>query len=181
MIDLNNHSIHGFYDVCSIERSKSGKIYTDAIAIPLSAVDGSRAGILGNRMHLIGSPEQIDTDKGLGIIAVRNGYDVEYLYYILQDTLQDFLVRYQCGININPEIFKFYEIDVHNDIETQKYVAAIMRQMEYKKEQENKIINKLKNIKQYYLENMLCDCAEARKTEKHISEQGLFDFAEESK
>lgn|SRR5574344_132716 len=176
MIDISNHSEYSFYQVCDIERSKKNKLYSNAIAIPLSAVDGSRGDILENRMFLIKQPQIIDSEKGLGVITAHDGYDVEYLFYILKQTLQNFLEKYQCGININPEIFSFYKLDLHNDLETQKYIASLMNQFEEKQKRENEIINKLQNIKQYYLDNMFVDCDKTAPRKKTILQQGLFDF-----
>lgn len=179
MINLEDHSTYHFYDVCDIERAKSGKTYSNAIRIPLSAVDRNSAEMFRHRMALVTQPETFDTDRGYGIITVKNGFDTEYMFVILSDTMPDFLARCQDDMNINPAIFKFYELELHNEIETQRAIAQTMRAVDIAHEQEERTVSLLKKVKEYCLGVMFCDCPERDDTEattvRRVEQLSLFD------
>ena len=143
MIDIRKHSVTKFYDIAEIERAKKNKIYpADSILLQVSATKG--------QLHYLSEPKTIDEK----FAVIRPKVYGKYLYHVMKEDLPLFLEKYQTGLNIQIDIFKFYKIDIHTDTETQIYVASIMDQMEELTKQEEDFIKKLKDFKTYHLDNM---------------------------
>ncbi len=125
-----------FLSVANIERSRKNTAYpAGSIKIQLSASDG----------QLVYMREAGEVEDKYGVISVKDpdSLDSEYLYYILEKNLPGFLAKYQSGLNINPEIFRYLQIDIHNEIETQRIIANVLSCMKRELEQEEKTISML--------------------------------------
>ena len=61
------------------------------------------------------------------ILTCKNNkiINTKYLYYVINDLLPKFLAKYQTGINIQPEVFNYMELVIHDDINTQEHIAKI--------------------------------------------------------
>ncbi len=112
-----NHKIIPFNKIATLERSKKDEVYRDCILLQLSASSG--------QILLIKEPQKVESKYG--IIKVKGDcVDIDYLFCILEMQLPDFLEKYQNGININPQIFDYLNLDIHTEQETQKSVVKLM-------------------------------------------------------
>lgn len=145
MIDLHNHKIVKFYDVATIERSQQNKVYDeDCILIQVSATNG--------QLVYLDKPQSVDSKYA--VIKPKENVYGKYLYFVLEEALPDFLQVYQTGLNINPEIFKYLQLDMHQEMDTQKYVCSVMHGMDDLIQREADFINYLKAFKEYHLDTM---------------------------
>lgn len=142
-----NHKIIRFNEIATLERSKKDEVYKDCILLQLSASNG--------QILLIKEPQTVESKYG--VIKVKNDcIDIWYLFYILELQLPDFLLKYQNGININPQIFEYLKLDIHTEIETQKYVVKLMDKWQEYIELEEQMLKKWQNVKAYYLDKCFC-------------------------
>lgn len=68
--------------------------------------------------------------------------------------MPQFLERYQTGLNINPEIFRHLEFEIHEDEKTQQAVEEIMSGVQDNIESVQREIRDWKDVKQDSLDNM---------------------------
>ena len=131
--------------MATIERSKQDKVYdADSILIQVSATNG--------QLVYLDKPQTIDSKYA--VIKPKENVYGRYLYFVLGEVLPDFLTIYQTGLNINPEIFKYLKLDMHQEMDTQRYVCNIMHGMDDLINRETDFINQLKSFKEYHLDTM---------------------------
>ena len=132
-------------DVVTFERSRKGKIYPPGcILIQVSATRG----------QLEYLKDSSTVDSKFGVFIPKWNVNPKYLYYILEMLMPNFLARYQTGLNINPEIFKHFIINIHTDVDVQALIVKILDSLRFGIESEEKTLNEWKNVKQYHLDNM---------------------------
>ncbi len=149
-MNLKNWRSVKFLSVADIERSRKNIVYpAGSIKIQLSASDG----------QLVYMREAGQAEDKYGVISVKDPdvLDGEYLYYILEKNLPSFLAKYQSGMNINPEIFKYLKIDIHNEIETQRAIVKVLGKMRRELEREEETISKLTAVRDWHLGKMFPD------------------------
>ena len=148
-MNLRNYKKVKLLDLVDIERVKKNKIYDKGnIIIQVSA---SRGQILYlNHDTTVGSQYIVLTCKDNKIINTK------YLYYIISDSLPEFLAKYQTGINIQPEVFKYLNLYIHDDIETQKHIVNILDKLDEQTKKEQELIEKFNDFKEYHLNKMFC-------------------------
>jgi len=145
-VDLN-HKMIAFSKIATLERSKKNEIYSNCILLQLSASKG--------QLIFVKEPQTVESKYGV-IKATVDWIDIYYLFCILEMQLPNFLMRYQNGININPQIFEYLKLDVHTEIETQKYVIEVMSKLQQAIDIEEKIIHKYQQAKAFYLDRCMC-------------------------
>ena len=84
-------------------------------------------------------------------------YLPEYVYIMFQKNLAEFLRRTQTGLNIKPEIFNEYAINLHQDIETQRAIVKIMKLIDNRIAEEQKQVDIIKELKRYHLGKMFAN------------------------
>ena len=142
--ELLNQKEVNLTDVANVERSKKGKIYpAGCTLIQVSATRGQlelmqEEGIVDNKFAVI-IPTEIDG---------------EYLFNVLQMTMPNFLLKYQTGININPNVLKYLKLQIHKDITIQKFVVKTMHQIDKSINRTEREVESFKNIKKYHLDGM---------------------------
>ena len=142
--ELLNQKEVNLTDVAKIERSKKGKIYpAGCTLIQVSATRG--------QLELM-QEEGIVDNKFAVIIPLK--IDGEYLFNVLQMTMPNFLLKYQTGININPDVLKYLKLQIHKDITIQKFVIETMRQIDKSINRTEREVENFKNIKKYHLDGM---------------------------
>ena len=146
-MNLRNYKKVKLLDLVDIERVKKNKIYDKGnIIIQVSA---SRGQILYlNHDTTVGNQYIVLTCKDNKIINTK------YLYYIISDSLPEFLAKYQTGINIQPEVFKYLDLYIHDDIETQKHIVNILDKLDEQIKKEEELIEKFNDFKEYHLNKM---------------------------
>ena len=136
---------HRLKDIAEVERARKGQIYpTGTVYVQVSATRG--------QLHILKEPGEIEGKYATIIPKIR----VYPLYFLiaLERAMPRFLARYQTTINIQMENFEHFEIELHEDYETQMEIAEIMRQCDRVCENEEKIIEALKSSKKMALGTM---------------------------
>lgn len=142
--ELINQKEVNLTDVANVERSKKGKIYpAGCTLIQVSATRG--------QLELM-QEEGIVDNKFAVIIPTK--IDGEYLFNVLQITMPNFLLKYQTGININPNVLKYLKLQIHKDITIQKFVVETMHQIDKSINRTEREVESFKNIKKYHLDGM---------------------------
>lgn len=134
------------FDLATFERVKKGKIYeTGTIYIQLSATDG--------KVRYLAENKELETKYG--VFIPKNEYiGSRYLYYTLDFEMTAFLAKYQNGMNINPDIFKYLQVTYYPEYKYQKELAMTLDGIElrYADEKDNK--EKWEAFKKYHLDGM---------------------------
>lgn len=147
-MDLRNYKKVNLLDLVDIERVKKNKIYDKGnIIIQVSASRG--------QIFYLNNDDVLET-KYVILIPKTKKINMKYLYYILQDELPMFLEKYQTDINIQPEIFKYLDLYIHNDIETQKHIVNILDKLDERIKKEEELLQQYKDFKEYHLNKMFC-------------------------
>ena len=147
-MNLRNYKKVKLLDLVDIERVKKNKIYDKGnIIIQVSASRG--------QMFYLYNDDILET-KYVILIPKTKKINMKYLYYILQDELPIFLKKYQTDINIQPEIFKYLDLSIHNDIETQNHIVNILDKLDERTKKEEELVLLFKDFKEYHLNKMFC-------------------------
>lgn len=147
LINSKRYKTTKLVDIAMIERATKGKEYpAGSILIQLSASNG--------QILYLDSVQQVETKYA--VVTLRENYDSKYIFYALQNSMPEFIAKYQSDINLQYESLKYLQIFVHEDIETQKHIVALFEELEWEIKGEEKIIDKYKNVKKGYLDKIFC-------------------------
>lgn len=134
------------FDLATFERVKKGKIYeTGTIYIQLSATDG--------KVRYLAENKELETKYG--VFIPKNEYiGSRYLYYMLDFEITAFLAKYQNGMNINPDIFKYLQVTYYPEYKYQKELAMTLDGIELRYADEKDKKEKWEAFKKYHLDGM---------------------------
>lgn len=127
------------------EQKKTKSIKADVLLFKYRQVDG--------QIFYLNENQKVEQSKYI-VLKCNDKVNSKYLYYLLIDCLPTFLKKYQTDINIQPEIFKYLELDVHCDITTQNHIAEIFTNIDKQIKQEENLIAECKNFKKWHLGKM---------------------------
>lgn len=106
------------FDLATFERVKKGKIYeAGTVYIQLSATDG--------KVRYLTENKELETKYGVFIPKIEY-IGSRYLYYMLDFEMEAFLARYQNGMNINPDIFKYLQVTYYPEFKYQKELTMTL-------------------------------------------------------
>lgn len=149
MAKLNEYKKMKITDICTYERAKKGKIYkTGNFCIQVSATKGQTI--------YLENDTEVDSKYLVFNVIDKNIHYPKYIYLVFMKDISAFLRKMQTGLNILPEIFNDYEIDVHQDIQTQQHIAELYFVLDERIRQEEEIINDIVEFKKYHLCKMFC-------------------------
>lgn len=143
-MNFNGYKRVRLTDIAAVERVKKGIVYkANTIFIQVSASKGQTI-IIDN-----------DMEMGTQYVSVIPKIDInaKYLKISIDNEMEQFLQKYQTGLNIQVDTFKHIYIYIH-DKETQEYIVNSLMAINQKIEQEEKEIQLYKSMKYYYLRNM---------------------------
>nr|DAZ52451.1 MAG TPA: hypothetical protein [Caudoviricetes sp.] len=141
MVDFNDYKIVNICNIANIERAIKDVIYpAGCIKVLLSATRGQieymeSAGLVESKYAVI--KPIIDINR-------------KYLFVSIQKQWEEFLYKYQTGINLQIGVFEHLKIYVHNK-ETQEYIADAFETLEIEMQKEMEMINEYKNMKKSYM------------------------------
>lgn len=148
-MNLNYHKMTNIYDIADVERAVNGKIYPAGCTLmPLSAAQSS---------PLVYHNECGQVETRYAVIQPHADVNTEYLFTIIERAYPKFKAKYMTTINMQFGQLKFLMVDYHPERETQDYVASMVHQVHMLEEQEQKIIEELKEQKRYYLGTMFAE------------------------
>lgn len=123
------------FDITDFERVKKGKIYSSGTAyIQLSATDGI--------VRYLEESRELETKYG-AFIPKSKYLGSRYLFYMLEYEMEEFLSKYQSGMNINPEIFKHLEVTYYKEAKIRSEIAMTLDKLDA---QMNQTAGKTKSI-----------------------------------
>ena len=121
MINIYNYTRVKLLDICDVERAKKNKIYkAGSVALQVSATHGD----------LIFLEKDSIVETKYAVIIPKIEIEGKYLKYVIGREMEKFLYQNQSGINIQIDSLGALYVDVHNDIETQKYVMQCLEKYE---------------------------------------------------
>lgn len=146
-MNLQNYKKVKLLDLVQIERAKKDKIYNKGnIIIQVSASKG----------QIFYLDHDTTVESQYIVLKDNKVINTKYLYYVISDLLPEFLAKYQTGINIQPEVFKYMELVIHNDIETQNHIVNILDKLDERTKKEEELLLLCKDFKEYHLNKMFC-------------------------
>ena len=146
-MNLQNYKKVKLLDLVQIERAKKDKIYNKGnIIIQVSASKG----------QIFYLDHDTTVESKYIVLKDNKVINTKYLYYVISDLLPEFLAKYQTGINIQPEVFKYMELVIHNDIETQNHIVNILDKLDERIKKEEELLLLCKDFKEYHLNKMFC-------------------------
>lgn len=81
----------------------------------------------------------------------KNGNNSTYLHYAACREFDRFLYKHISGINLRFNELQKFEFEMHEDIVKQNEIAQMIIEFDKQAEQEEEIINSLKELKRYML------------------------------
>lgn len=133
-------------DVATVERAKAGRTYpADSILIQVSATKG--------QMRLLSEPREVEAKHAVIQLTDPNIYP-PYLFFVLDMVMPRFLARYQTTINIQVDVFKHLEFEVHNELDTQREIVEAFAKLDERIADEQRAIDRLKDFKAWHLDTM---------------------------
>lgn len=133
-------------DVAKVERAKAGKTYpAGSILIQVSATQG--------QMRLLQEPSGVEP-KFAVIQPTDESIFPPYLHFVLEMVMPRFLARYQTTINIQVDVFKHLEFEVHNEPETQREIVEAFAMLDERIADEQRTIDRLNDFKSWHLDTM---------------------------
>ena len=138
-------------DIADIERAVKGKIYNSGtVYIQVSAC--RRAGL----EQFFALKESQEVESKYAVILPKFPMVSEYLLEALNRCADEFMFKYVgSNINIQIETFKYFMIDWHDDLDTQRFIAAFSQTMDKALEQSDSERKHIENLKKYMLANLM--------------------------
>lgn len=134
------------FNLATFERVKKGKIYeAGTVYIQLSATDG--------KVRYLTENKQLETKYGI-FIPKSEHIGSRYLYYMLDFEMEAFLARYQNGMNINPDIFKYLQVTYYPEFKFQKELTMTLDGIQLRFDKELKQKGEWEYFKTYHLDGM---------------------------
>ena len=146
-MNLKDYKKVKLLDLVDIERAKKNKVYEKGnIIIQVSASKG----------QIFYLEEDTTVESQYIILTCKNNkiINTKYLYYVISELLPKFLVKYQTGMNIKPEVFNYMELIIHDNIKTQEHIAKIFDKIDEDIKKEEELLKKYQDFKKYHNEKM---------------------------
>ena len=134
------------FDLATFERVKKGKIYeAGTVYIQLSATDG--------KVRYLAENKELETKYGV-FIPKSEYIGSRYLYYVLDFEMKAFLAKYQNGMNINPDIFKYLQVTYYPEYKYQKELAMTLDGIQLRCDNEKQEKEEWQYFAKYHLDGM---------------------------
>lgn len=132
-------------EVAEISRAKKGQIYPGGeTLIELSATKGT------TKYHR----DSGEISTRYAVVVPDERFDPEYFEIAVEKGLPEFIHKYLTTINLQFSALDFFKIEYHESREYQLEVVRAMREASKMIEAEEKEIQKLKELKSFYLSMM---------------------------
>lgn len=133
-------------EIATVERAQSNRVYpSGTVYIQVSATNG--------QVHQLATESTIESKYAT--IIPKTPINPKYFYIAVKRAIPYFLARYKSTINIQMKDFEMFDIDIHNDPDTQQYIADVMEVMSTAEAEEEDYIELLKEAKRLALGTML--------------------------
>lgn len=81
----------------------------------------------------------------------------EYLFLAIERGLPKFIHKYLTTINLQIDTLRRFKIEYHEDMEEQRKIVEMQRKVQEAIEAEEREIEKLKEIKSFYMKNLFVE------------------------
>lgn len=133
-------------EIATFERAKKGKIYeAGTVYIQCSATDG--------KVRFLTENKELEAKYGVFVPKNKN-ICARFLFYALEYEMDEFLARYQCGMNINPDIFKHLQVTYYPEYKYRKELAMTLDGIEARYVKEEQKMGDFQNFKKFHLDGM---------------------------
>ena len=148
---MNNKREVKLTDIAIVEKAKKGKIYpAGTVYIQVSAASH----IVAEECFRI-TKESGTLEHKYAVIKPVVKCHPAYLQMALKAFSEQFMQKYVgSNINIQIESFNYFKLNWRDNYETQVRIAALFENVETQIENEEKVVEKAKQLKRYYLDNM---------------------------
>lgn len=144
-MNLKKNRVINITEACDFERAIDKKIYpAGSCYIKLSAVD--------EFVGQIDEPGYIDSRYC--VFIPKDGVNTDYLFIAISRSFPKFLCKYRTTINLQIDVVSKFELDWHEEKEAQSYIVKAMKKIQKEIELTEMQIEREKNQKKYYLNNM---------------------------
>lgn len=134
------------FELANFERVKKGQVYdAGTVYIQLSATDG--------KVRFLCEKKGLETKYGV-FVPKKPNLGTRFLYYALSQEMEEFLSKYQNGMNINPDIFKHLKITYYPDSKYQREIAMLLDESQAFQNKESNRQNAWKDFESFYLNGM---------------------------
>lgn len=148
-MNLKDYKKVKLLDLVQIERAKKDKIYNKGnIIIQVSASKG--------QIFYLDQDTTVESKYIVLTCKDNKITNTKYLYYVISDLLPEFLAKYQTDINIQPEVFKYMELVIHDDMKTQEHITKIFDKIDEDIKKEEELLKQYQDFKKYHLDKMFC-------------------------
>lgn len=137
-------------EIATIERAIKGKLYEKGT--PLVALSASMEADKGGITYV---KETGEVESRWAVIVPKdNNMPMKYLYYAMLKEYDEFYSKYNTGINLQIRELDYYEVCIHDDLESQYAVVELMEAQEKHEENERQILEQFIKVKQYFIDKM---------------------------
>lgn len=145
MIDFNSYECVKLEDVAEYGRAKEGFVYPRGTStLQISATKG--------QIDYLEVPREVHT-KEVAIIP-QSGINPKYFNIVMQKNVEQFLLKYKTGLNIQEKEVGNFPIELHNP-ETQEAISKIFDFLDGEERQIQAEINTLETMKSTMLDYMM--------------------------
>lgn len=145
-MNLTDRTKYKLTEIATVERAQSNRVYpSGTVYIQVSATKG--------QVHQLATESTIESKYAT--ITPNIPINPKYFYNAVKRAVPYFLARYKSTINIQMKDFEMFDIDIHNDPDTQAYIADVMEAMSTAEAEEEDYIELLKEAKRLALGTMM--------------------------
>lgn len=146
MVNLKKYKKYRVTDVATIERAKKGKIYPGGETL---------IGLSGTKGNVIFHEKPGEVSSRYGVITPTDKYLPYYFFLCMERAFPEFIAKNLTTFNLQIETLSNYYVELHEEKESQQYVLDAMAICDESIENQQKIIDELKEMKKGGLQNML--------------------------
>lgn len=138
-------------EIADVQRANEKNIYpVGTIYIQISACRRSHL----EQFKMLEAPQKLENKYAVIIPKIK--INPRYLKIALERAAEEFMVRFVGdSINIQIDAFKNFELEIHNDLDTQDYITNFCKSMDNSIEMETQQIKKIGEMKKYFLGKMM--------------------------
>lgn len=137
-------------EIATIERAIKGKLYEKGT--PLVALSASMEADKGGITYV---KETGEVESRYAVITPKDkNMPPRYLYWAMLNEFDEFYAKHNTGINLQIGELDYYEVYIHDDLESQYAVVELIDTQEQQEENERQILEQFIKIKQYFLDKM---------------------------
>lgn len=140
-------------DLAEVKRVQKGVIYpVGTIYLRVSACSKAPNTQMWRMLE-----EDSELETSCAYLLPKGDWYSEYVVDALERCAPKFMERYVGkNINISMDLFDYYKLDYHYDLETQRFIASMLGDFNKEIKQTERAINEMGQFKEYHLRHLFC-------------------------